>query len=78
MRTRQIHVALSTAHRLRAPTLWADDVGFDESDSFSAGDVNGDGRDDVICFSPSTRRIAVLFSNGASFDSPQTDSFEMH
>jgi hypothetical protein len=47
-------------------------------DSVLAADVDGDGRADLVCFSPATGRITISFSNGSSFAPPETELFEMH
>jgi hypothetical protein len=76
--TRQVYVALSTGKRMGEAKVWAEGFGFDASDVLVAGDVNGDGRADVICFSPVAGRIAISLSSGTSFEPPAVEWFRMH
>lgn len=76
--TREMYVALSTGKAMAEATVWATEIGFDPRDSVLAGDVDADGKDDVVCFSPATGRITISFSNGSVFAAPETELFQMH
>jgi hypothetical protein len=68
--TRQAYVALSIGTGMTKETVWTESIGFDPSDVLLAGDANGDGRDDLICFARRLGRVYVALSTGTSFAAP--------
>ena len=66
-------VYMETSHGAGfAPSVRVMEVfGDGPDDVFGAGDVNGDGKDDLVVFSRNTGKVYVAVSNGNGFNSPQ-------
>jgi hypothetical protein len=75
---RELYVALSDGARLGEARVWASNVGFDASDTILSGDMNGDGRDDIVCFSPSREQVTISYSTGSGFGPPEVEWFKTH
>jgi beta-fructofuranosidase len=62
-----VHVALSTGSAFGAPSKWHDFFALD-GEVPSVGDVNGDGRDDIVTFTRNAAAdVYVALSTGSSF-----------
>ena len=68
--SRQFYVALSQGTGMGPASLWLDRIGSDATDQIFAGDANGDGREDLICFSRKEGKVYVALSDSAGFPSP--------
>jgi hypothetical protein len=68
--TRQVYVALSYGTGMSHETVWADRIGFAPTDVLLAGDVNADGRQDLVCFARSRGEVYVALSTGSAFAAP--------
>jgi hypothetical protein len=68
--SRQVYVALSTGVGMTQETVWVNSIGSSSTDVLASGDVNGDGRDDMICFARTEGKVYVALSNGTSFGTP--------
>ena len=68
--TRQVYVALSFGSGMAPAQVWAGGIGSDPTDVLQAGDVNGDGREDMIAFARREGRVYVALSTGTSFQAP--------
>jgi hypothetical protein len=68
--TRQVYVALSFGVGMWQESVWASSIGVDPTDMLLEGDVNGDGRDDLVCFARKQGKVYVALSTGTSFDAP--------
>jgi hypothetical protein len=65
--TRQVYVALSTGLGMRRETVWKSSIGFDPSDVLLSGDVDGDGRDDLLLFARKQGKVYSAMSSGSGF-----------
>jgi V8-like Glu-specific endopeptidase len=69
-----VYVSLSTGNRFGTPTLWVADYGYNaggwrvESHPRLLGDVNGDGKQDIVGFG--TTGVYVSISTGSAFSGP--------
>jgi hypothetical protein len=68
--TRQVYVALSHGTGMARETVWQSSIGQDPTDVLLSGDVNADGRDDLVCFARRQGRVYVALSNGSGFGTP--------
>ena len=68
--TRQVYVALTNGAGMSQESVWANAIGFDPSDVLLAGDANGDGKDDLVCFARKQGKVYVALSTGTSFGAP--------
>jgi len=68
--TRQAYVAPSFGTGMAAAAVWVNSIGFDPTDILIAGDVNGDGRDDLVLFARKLGKVYVALSEGSKFASP--------
>jgi hypothetical protein len=68
--TRQVYVAKSTGTGMLPENLWLDGIGTDPTDVLYAGDANGDGLEDVICFARKQGKVFVALSDGVRFGAP--------
>jgi hypothetical protein len=81
--SRQVYVALSSGSNFGNATLWINDTGTGEEElpnqlfitivalnDIRTGDVNGDGRDDLVLFDRGSGQVHVALSNGAAFADP--------
>jgi hypothetical protein len=68
--TRQFYVALSQGTGMGAAQVWVNSIGTNASDVLYAGDVNGDGRDDLVAFARTDGKVYVALSNGSTFGTP--------
>jgi hypothetical protein len=69
--SRQVYVATSTGSSFSGGSEWSGGIGVGANDVVVAGDVNGDGRADLIDFVRDTDgRVLVALSTGASFAAP--------
>jgi hypothetical protein len=62
-------VSLSNGDGFETPTVWSDGFCIWEQ-VCDVGDFNGDGRDDIIAFTPLTGLVWVSLSTGTRFDPP--------
>jgi outer membrane protein assembly factor BamB len=69
--SRQVYVATSYGSGMNDSEEWAESVGEDPSDVLTSGDVDGDGKDDLIMFSRTAGRVWVARSTGNGFSSPE-------
>jgi hypothetical protein len=65
-----VYVALSIGVGMLNESVWTASIGFDPTDMLLAGDVNGDGRDDLVCFARKQGKVYVALSTGWSFETP--------
>jgi hypothetical protein len=68
--SRQFYVALSQGNGMGTATVWANSIGTSSSDVLFAGDVNGDGKKDLIAFARTEGKVYVAISNGTTFGTP--------
>ena len=68
--SRQAYVALSLGTGMAQEAVWVSAIGSDPSDVLQAGDANGDGKDDLICFARKEGKVYVALSTGAAFQAP--------
>ena len=68
--SRQVYVALSTGSGMLPETVWLSAIGSDETDLLQSGDVNGDGRKDLILFARKQGKVYVALSTGTGFTAP--------
>jgi hypothetical protein len=68
--TRQVYVALSQTGGMNEATVWLGAIGQDPTDVIEAGDVNGDGKDDIVDFARKQGKVYVALSSGGSFQAP--------
>jgi hypothetical protein len=68
--TRQVYVALSRGTSMAPERVWLDAIGFEPTDVLLAGDVDGDGRSDLVFFARTRGQVYVARSSGASFGTP--------
>jgi hypothetical protein len=68
--TRQVYVATSYGYGMDREMIWLDKIGANPSDVLKAGDVDGDGRDDLILFDRTAGVVHVARSTGDGFSSP--------
>ena len=68
--SRQVYVALSTGTGMTSETVWVNSIGSASSDLVFAGDANGDGKDDLICFARTEGKVYVALSDGTKFGTP--------
>jgi ELWxxDGT repeat protein len=68
--TRQVYVARSLGTGMTQETVWLQSIGVAASDVITTGDVNGDGKSDLVLFARTQGRVYVSLSNGASFGAP--------
>jgi hypothetical protein len=66
----QVYVALSTGSGMTASTVWSNSLGFDPTDVVLSGDVNGDGKKDLVCFARKQGKVYAALSTGKSFQTP--------
>ncbi len=64
-------MALSTGTGMTASTVWLNQIGFDPSDVLTTGDVNGDGKKDLVLFARKQGKVYVALSTGIGFAAPQ-------
>jgi subtilisin family serine protease len=69
--TRQVYVATSYGSGMDTAAVWVDSIGESDDDVLKAGDVDGDGSDDLILFARQQGLVYVARSNGGGFSSPQ-------
>lgn len=65
--TKQVYVATSTGSGMNTSALCLKNIGNNSDDVLRAGDVNGDGKCDLILFSRNTGKVEVARSSGSSF-----------
>ena len=68
--TRQVYVARSTGTGMTTATVWLSGIGFDSSDVPLSGDVNNDGKKDLILFARTQGKVYVALSDGTKFGTP--------
>jgi hypothetical protein len=68
--TRQVYVALSTGSGMNREAVWSNGIGFGPTDVLVAGDVNGDGRKDLVLFARTQGKVYVALSDGTKFGPP--------
>jgi hypothetical protein len=68
--SRQFYVALSQGNGMGTAAVWANSIGTNPSDLLFAGDVNGDGKKDLIAFARTEGKVYVAISNGVAFGAP--------
>ena len=68
--SRQIYVALSTGSGMLGETVWVNSIGTAASDLVFSGDVDGDGKDDLIAFARTEGKVYVALSDGTKFGTP--------
>jgi hypothetical protein len=68
--TRQVYVAKSTGTGMLPESVWLDGIGTDPTDVLYAGDANGDGVEDLICFARKQGKVFVALSDGVKFAPP--------
>jgi ELWxxDGT repeat protein len=68
--TRQAYVALSTGAGMMPERVWSSSIGFAASDVLQSGDVDGDGKDDLILFARTAHSVWVARSTGSAFQTP--------
>jgi hypothetical protein len=68
--SRQFYVALSQGNGMGTAAVWANSIGTNASDLLFAGDVNGDGKKDLIAFARTEGKVYVAISNGTTFGTP--------
>jgi len=51
--------------------VWLDSIGSDVTDVMMKGDVNGDGKDDIVHFARKEGKVYVAISDGTKFGAPQ-------
>jgi hypothetical protein len=68
--TRQVYVARSFGTGMRPAAVWVNSIGFDPSDVLASGDVNGDGKKDLVLFARKQGKVYVALSDGTSFGPP--------
>jgi hypothetical protein len=69
--SRQVYVAVSYGTGANESVVWVDGIGENDDDVLEAGDVDGDGREDLVLFARHTGRVYVARSNGGGFETPQ-------
>lgn len=67
-----VYVAISSASGLAysSTSVWASNVGRSDA-TYTIGDVDGDGRDDIVRVLPTYGYVYVAFSTGSGFASPR-------
>jgi hypothetical protein len=68
---RQVYVARSQGTSMETAKLWLSSLGFDPTDVILSGDVNGDHKQDLVCFARTRGKVYVALSTGTSFQAPQ-------
>jgi hypothetical protein len=68
--TRQVYVARSLGTGMSPETVWLSSLGRDPSDVILAGDVDGDGRQDLVDFARREGKVYVALSTGTSLRAP--------
>lgn len=69
--TKEVYVAISYGYGMDDSVIWIESIGVNEDDVLKAGDVDGDGRDDLVLFDRRAGKVYVARSNGNGFNSPQ-------
>ena len=67
--SREVYVALSTGSGLLPESVWANSLGVNRADPLFSGDVDGDGKDDLIRFAQVEGKVYVSLSNATAFGS---------
>jgi hypothetical protein len=65
--SRQVYVARSTGSGMQPGTVWLTSIGSDSSDVLLSGDVNGDGKKDLVLFARKQGKVYVAVSDGTKF-----------
>jgi ELWxxDGT repeat protein len=69
--SRQVYVARSQGTGMeQSATVWLNSIGTSPSDVVLAGDVNGDGKQDLIAFARTEGKVYVSWSTDTSFSAP--------
>jgi hypothetical protein len=81
--SKQVYVALSSGSNFGDATVWINDIGTGEEEfpnqlftaivtmnDLQTGDVNGDGRGDLVLFDRGSGQVYVALSNGTGFAEP--------
>jgi hypothetical protein len=68
--TRQVYMARSLGTSMMPAALWLSSIGRDASDVIESGDVNGDGRADLVDFARKEGKVYVALSTGVGFLPP--------
>jgi ELWxxDGT repeat protein len=68
--SKQVYVARSFGTGMGQADVWLSSIGSSASDIVVAGDANGDGKKDIICFARTEGKVYVALSNGTSFGTP--------
>jgi hypothetical protein len=71
MSTRQVYVALSTGTGMTQETVWLDSIGFSPTDVLLSGDVDADGKKDLLLFARTQGKVYVARSTGSGFAAPE-------
>ena len=66
----QVYVAKSRGNGLDPASVWLESIGFDATDTLAAGDVDGDGKKDLVLFARNQGKVYVALSTGDSFSAP--------
>jgi hypothetical protein len=69
--TRQVYVSLSYGSGMSPSVVWLNGIGSSSSDVLLAGDVNGDGKKDLVLFARREGKVYVALSTGSGFLAPQ-------
>jgi len=68
--TRQVYVSKSLGTGMASAAVWVGSIGFNSSDVLMSGDVNGDGKKDLILFARTQGKAYVALSDGTKFGTP--------
>jgi hypothetical protein len=68
--SRQVYVAKSLGTGMGPAAIWVNSIGFDPTDVLAAGDVNADGKQDLVLFARKQGKVYVALSNGTQFAAP--------
>jgi hypothetical protein len=69
--SRQVYVAESYGSGMDSSAVWMNSIGNNGDDVLKAGDVDGDGLDDLVLFARQQGVVYVARSNGGGFGAPE-------